>query len=192
MAYFPSIDAVSFEGVGSKNPLAFRYYDAARKLGDRTMAEHLRFAVAYWHSFGGSGADPFGTATLHYGWQRGTSPDDRTKRKLEMAFEFMRKLGVSFYCWHDYDLVEEADNLADSERRLHQAAAFAKTLQADTGIELLWGTANLFSHPRYMNGASTNPDFRVVAHAGAQVKAAIDTTVALGGKNYVFWGGREG
>ena len=192
MAYFPTVDKIAFEGEDSRNPLAFRYYDAERTVGGKTMAEHLRFAVAYWHSFGGSGQDPFGAATIHFPWDEGADAKERARKKLDGAFEFMRKLGAGFYCWHDYDLVEEAPTLAESEARMQDAAAYAKTLQDQTGIELLWGTANCFSHPRYMNGASTNPDFRVVAHAAAQVKVAIDTTVALGGHNYVFWGGREG
>ena len=196
--FFPTIPArVPYEGPDSRNPLAFRYYDAERRVGERTMAEHLRFAVAYWHSFGGSGADPFGAATIRFPWDRGGERDPgdargRARAKLDGAFEFMRKLGVGFYCWHDYDLAEEATTLAESRARLEDAAAYAKTLQAEHDIELLWGTANLFSHPRYMNGAATNPDFRVVAHAAAQVRNAIDATIALGGHNYVFWGGREG
>ena len=189
---FPTVDRVRYEGPTSDNPLAFRYYDPERRVGDRTMAEHLRFAVAYWHSFGNAGSDPFGAPTIAYPWITGANARERARRKLDGAFEFMRKLGVGFYCWHDYDLVEEADRLAESEARLHDAAAYAKTLQAEHGVELLWGTANLFSHPRYMNGAATNPDFAVVAHAAAQVKVAIDATIALGGHNYVFWGGREG
>ena len=189
---FPKVSAIQFEGRETDNPLAFRYYDAGRIVGDRTMAEHLRFAVAYWHSFTGNGADPFGAPTIHFPWIKGADAKERARRKLDGAFEFMQKLGVNFYCWHDYDLVEEADTLAESESRMQDAAAYAKTLQTQTGIELLWGTANCFSHPRYMNGASTNPDFRVVAHVAAQIKTAIDTTIALGGHNYVFWGGREG
>ncbi len=190
--YFPTVNQIPFEGPESDNPLAFRYYEAARTVGDRTMAEHLRFAVAYWHSFGNAGADPFGAATFSYAWDEGADAKTRARKKLDAAFEFIGKLGANFYCWHDYDLVEEADTLAESESRLRDAAAYAKTLQAEHDVELLWGTANLFSHPRYMNGAATNPDFRVLAHAAAQVKMAIDATVELGGHNYVFWGGREG
>ena len=191
-AAFPNVDKIQFAGRDSDNPLAFRYYDAEQVVGDRTMAQHLRFAVAYWHSFTHNGADPFGAPTIHFPWIRGGDAKTRARRKLDGAFEFMTKLGVNFYCWHDYDLVEEAETLAESAARLEDATAYAKTLQQETGIELLWGTANLFSHPRYMNGAATNPDFRVVAHAAAQVKAAIDATLELGGHNYVFWGGREG
>ncbi len=189
---FPGVGKILFEGLSSDNPLAFRYYDAERVIGDKTMAEHLRFAVAYWHSFTGNGADPFGAPTIHFPWIKGDSAEERARRKLDGAFEFMTKLGTRYYCWHDYDLVEEAPTLSQSESRLRDAAAYAKTLQAETGIELLWGTANCFSNPRYMNGAATNPDFKVVATAAAQIKAAIDTTIALGGHNYVFWGGREG
>ena len=191
-AYFPTVGKIAYEGPDSTNPLAFRYYDAEREIGGKTMAEHLRFAVAYWHSFGAIGADPFGGPTVGWPWQRGGDAKDRARRKLDGAFEFISKLGARFYCWHDYDLVEEAPTLAESADRMADAAAYAKTLQAEHGVELLWGTANCFSHPRYMNGAATNPDFRVVAHAAAQVRTALDTTVELGGHNYVFWGGREG
>ena len=189
---FADVPRIAFEGRESDNPLAFRYYDAERLVAGKTMAEHLRFAVAYWHSFGGDGADPFGAPTISRPWITGPTAEERARRKLDGAFEFMSKLGVGFYCWHDYDLVEEAPTLAGSEARLRDAAAYAKTLQDATGIELLWGTANLFSNPRYMNGAATSPEFAVVATAAAQVKAAIDATIALGGHNYVFWGGREG
>ena len=191
-AYFPTVGQIAYEGPDTDNPLAFRYYDAEREVAGRTMAEHLRFAVAYWHSFGPIGSDPFGPPTVHWPWERGGDAKERARRKLDGAFEFISKLGAKFYCWHDYDLVEEAPTLAESADRMADAAAYAKTLQAEHGVELLWGTANCFSHPRYMNGAATNPDFRVVAHAAAQIKTAIDTTVELGGHNYVFWGGREG
>lgn len=189
---FPGVGQIKFEGRTSDNPLAFRYYDPQREVGGKTMAEHLRFAVAYWHSFTGDGADPFGAPTLHYPWIRGGDARSRARSKLDGAFEFMSKLGVGFYCWHDYDLVEEAPTLAESRARMGDAAMHAKQLQGEHGVELLWGTANCFSNPRYMNGAATNPEFGVVAQAAAQVKTAIDTTIALGGHNYVFWGGREG
>ena len=191
-AYFPTVGKIAYEGPDSTNPLAFRYYDADREVAGRTMAAHLRFAVAYWHSFGPIGSDPFGPPTVHWPWEEGGDAKERARRKLDGAFEFISKLGARFYCWHDYDLVEEAPTLAESAERMADAAAYAKTLQAEHGVELLWGTANCFSNPRYMNGAATNPDFRVVAHAAAQIKTAIDTTVELGGHNYVFWGGREG
>ncbi|PKV10530.1 xylose isomerase, partial [Xanthomonas prunicola] len=160
--------------------------------GDKTMAEHLRFAVAYWHSFCGNGADPFGPGTRAYPWDVGNSALARAEAKSDAAFEFFTKLGVPYYCFHDIDLSPDADDIGEYESNLTHMVGIAKQRQADTGIKLLWGTANLFSHPRYMNGASTNPDFNVVARAAVQVKAAIDATVELGGENYVFWGGREG
>ncbi|MCC8585898.1 xylose isomerase, partial [Xanthomonas euvesicatoria pv. euvesicatoria] len=174
------------------NPLAFKVYDANKTIGDKTMAEHLRFAVAYWHSFCGNGADPFGPGTRAYPWDAGTTALNRAEAKADAAFEFFTKLGVPYYCFHDIDLAPDADDIGEYEKNLKHMVGIAKQRQADTGIKLLWGTANLFSHPRYMNGASTNPDFNVVARAAVQVKAAIDATVELGGENYVFWGGREG
>ncbi|KHS33338.1 xylose isomerase [Xanthomonas phaseoli pv. phaseoli] len=183
---------IGFEGRDSDNPLAFKVYDANKKIGDKTMAEHLRFAVAYWHSFCGNGADPFGPGTRAYPWDVGTTALNRAEAKADAAFEFFTKLGVPYYCFHDIDLAPDADDIGEYEKNLKHMVGIAKQRQADTGIKLLWGTANLFSHPRYMNGASTNPDFNVVARAAVQVKAAIDATVELGGENYVFWGGREG
>ncbi|OCG93824.1 xylose isomerase, partial [Xanthomonas euvesicatoria] len=150
------------------------------------------FAVAYWHSFCGNGADPFGPGTRAYPWDAGTTALNRAEAKADAAFEFFTKLGVPYYCFHDIDLAPDADDIGEYEKNLKHMVGIAKQRQADTGIKLLWGTANLFSHPRYMNGASTNPDFNVVARAAVQVKAAIDATVELGGENYVFWGGREG
>ncbi|WP_372363996.1 xylose isomerase [Xanthomonas sp. NCPPB 3583] len=190
--YFPGIGKIGFEGRDSDNPLAFKVYDANKTIGDKTMAEHLRFAVAYWHSFCGNGADPFGPGTRAYPWDAGTTALNRAEAKADAAFEFFTKLGVPYYCFHDIDLAPDADDIGEYERNLKHMVGIAKQRQADTGIKLLWGTANLFSHARYMNGASTNPDFNVVARAAVQVKAAIDATVELGGKNYVFWGGREG
>ncbi len=190
--YFPEISAIPYEGKSSRNPLAFKYYDAGKKVRGKTLAEHLRFAVAYWHSFCNTGADPFGAPTKSFPWLAAANPLQRALDKLDAAFEFMTKLGISRYCFHDYDLVEEAPTLTESEQRLQTLVAAAKERQQDTGVQVLWGTANLFSHPRYMNGAATNPDVRVVAHAAAQVKHAIDATIALGGSGYVFWGGREG
>ncbi|MCL1531393.1 xylose isomerase [Xanthomonas nasturtii] len=190
--YFPGIGKIGFEGRDSDNPLAFKVYDANKKIGDKTMAEHLRFAVAYWHSFCGNGADPFGPGTRAHPWDIGNSALDRAEAKADAAFEFFTKLGVPYYCFHDIDLSPDADDIGEYERNLTHMVGIAKQRQADTGVKLLWGTANLFSHPRYMNGASTNPDFNVVARAAVQVKAAIDATVELGGENYVFWGGREG
>ncbi|OAX88173.1 xylose isomerase [Xanthomonas nasturtii] len=190
--YFPGIGKIGFEGRDSDNPLAFKVYDANKQIGDKTMAEHLRFAVAYWHSFCGNGADPFGPGTRAYPWDIGNSALDRAEAKADAAFEFFTKLGVPYYCFHDIDLSPDADDIGEYESNLKHMVGIAKQRQADTGVKLLWGTANLFSHPRYMNGASTNPDFNVVARAAVQVKAAIDATVELGGENYVFWGGREG
>jgi xylose isomerase len=190
--FFKSIPQIKFEGNDSRNPLAFKYYDAKRKVGNKTMAEHLRFAVAYWHTFCGNGGDPFGAPTKEFPWLTAKDPVQRGYDKMDAAFEFMQKLGISFYCFHDYDLVEEAPTLKESEARLTKLVSYARQKQKDTGIKLLWGTANLFSNPRYMNGAATNPDFNVVCHAGFQVQNAIDATITLGGSNYVFWGGREG
>ncbi|PMR86247.1 xylose isomerase [Xanthomonas arboricola] len=190
--YFPGIGKIGFEGRDSDNPLAFKVYDANKQVGDKTMAEHLRFAVAYWHSFCGNGADPFGPGTRAYPWDIGNTALNRAEAKADAAFEFFTKLGVPYYCFHDVDLAPDADDIGEYQSNLTHMVGIAKQRQADTGIKLLWGTANLFSHPRYMNGASTNPDFNVVARAAVQVKAAIDATVELGGENYVFWGGREG
>jgi xylose isomerase len=190
--YFPGIAAIPFEGPGSDNPLAFKAYEADRVVGDRTMREHLRFSVAYWHTFCADGGDPFGPGTREYPWKARGGPLDRAEDKLDAAFEFFTKLGVPYYCFHDRDIAPEGATVAESEKYLQHIVERAKQRQQKTGVKLLWGTANVFSHPRYMNGASTNPAFDVVAHAGAQVKAALDATVALGGENYVFWGGREG
>ncbi|MEB2025853.1 xylose isomerase [Xanthomonas campestris pv. campestris] len=190
--YFPGIGKIGFEGRDSDNPLAFKVYDANKQVAGKTMAEHLRFAVAYWHSFCGNGADPFGPGTRAYPWDVGNTALARAEAKSDAAFEFFTKLGVPYYCFHDIDLAPDADDIGEYENNLKHMVGIAKQRQADTGVKLLWGTANLFSHPRYMNGASTNPDFNVVARAAVQVKAAIDTTVELGGENYVFWGGREG
>ena len=156
------------------------------------MKEHLRFAIAYWHTFCGSGADPFGAGTMPLPWMKASNPMQAAKDKLDAAFEFVGKLGVPFYCFHDRDIAPEGNSVAESEKNLQEIVALAKQKQAASGIKLLWGTANMFSHPRYMNGASTNPDFQVLTHAAAQVKAALEATVELGGENYVFWGGREG
>lgn len=190
--YFPGIGSIPFEGLGSDNPLAFKVYDAGKKLGGKTMAEHLRFAVCYWHSFCGNGADPFGPGSRNYPWDAPGKPLERTEAKADAAFEFFTKLGVPYYCFHDIDLSPDAEDIGEYEANLKHMVAQAKRRQHASGMKLLWGTANLFSHPRYMNGASTNPDFNVVARAGVQVKAAIEATVELGGENYVFWGGREG
>ncbi len=190
--YFPGIGSIPFEGPESDNPLAFKAYDAGRKVGGKTMQEHLRFSVCYWHTFCADGGDPFGPGTRAYPWKERGAPLEVAEDKLDAAFEFFTKLGVPYYCFHDRDISPEGASVAESEELLQHMVDLAGQRQAATGVKLLWGTANVFSHPRYMNGASTNPDFKVVAHAGAQVKAALDATVELGGENYVFWGGREG
>lgn len=190
--YFKGIGQVKYEGRESDNPLAFRYYDASRKVGKKTMEEHFRFAIAYWHTFCGTGGDPFGPGTKNFPWAASADAVQRGMDKMDAAFEFITKIGAPFYCFHDYDLVDEAPTLKESESRLQKMVEYAKKKQKASGVRLLWGTANLFSHPRYMNGAATNPDFEVVCYAGAQVKNALDATIALGGANYVFWGGREG
>jgi len=190
--FFPQIGKINFEGKESKNTLAFRFYDENQLIGEKTMKEHLRFALAYWHSFCGKGDDPFGSGTKNYPWNEKSDPLDRAKDKMDAAFEFMTKIGISYYCFHDFDLIDEANTMLESEKRLSVMVDYAKEKQQASGIKPLFGTANLFSHPRYMNGAATNPDFHVVAWAGSQLKNAIDVTITLGGENYVFWGGREG
>ena len=190
--FFKGVGTIKFEGKESDNPLAFKYYDAKRKIGKKTMEEYFRFAVAYWHTFCGNGGDPFGAPTKNFPWLTATDADQRAKDKMDAAFEFITKLGVPFYCFHDFDLVEEGGTLKESEERLQRIVTYAKQKQKQSGVKLLWGTANLFSNPRYMNGAATNPDFNVVCYAAAQVKNALDATIELGGSNYVFWGGREG
>ena len=190
--YFPGIAAIRYEGPESDNPLSFKTYDPERVVAGKTMEAHLRFAVCFWHTFHGNGADPFGPGTRFYPWAEQRDPMSQAIDRLDAAFEFFSKLGVPFYCFHDRDLAPEGAGIAASEANLEAMVSRAEERQEASGVRLLWGTANLFSHPRYMNGAATNPDFAVLAHAGAQVKAALDATVALGGANYVFWGGREG
>ena len=190
--FFKGIEKIKYEGTSSHNPLAFRWYNENQVVAGKTMKEHFRFACAYWHSFCGSGADPFGEPTHLFEWDTKSDPIERAKDKADAAFEFMTKLGVPYYCFHDVDAVEYTNDVHENERRLQAITAYLKEKQAASGIKLLWGTANLFSSRKYMNGAATNPDFTVLAHAGAQVKAALDATIALGGENYVFWGGREG
>lgn len=190
--YFPGIARIQYEGPESDNPLAFKTYDPSRVVGGKTMEEHLRFAVCYWHTFCATGGDPFGPGTQIHPWAEKGDPMDRSRERVDAAFEFFTKLNVPFWCFHDFDLASEGAGVADSEKNLEQIVGLARERQDATGMKLLWGTANVFSHPRYMNGASTNPDFAVVAYAASQVKAAIDATVELGGENYVFWGGREG
>ncbi|MDP2237765.1 MAG: xylose isomerase [Bacteroidales bacterium] len=190
--YFSGIKKIAFEGTDSRNPLAFRYYQPDRIVGGKPMKDHLKFAMAWWHSLCANGGDPFGHATISRPWDNISDPIAKGKARMDAGFEFLEKTGIDYYCFHDFDLVEEGKTPAESEKRIQQMVEYAKLKQAETGKQLLWGTANLFSHPRYMNGAATNPDFNVVAYAATQVKNAIDATVALGGQNYVFWGGREG
>jgi xylose isomerase len=188
---YPGIGKIKYEGKDSKNPLAFRWYDPEKVVSGKTLKEHLRFSVAYWHTFCGDGSDPFGDETRIFPWSGITNTEDRSLEKLEAAFEFMTKLGTPYYCFHDTDIVG-GGTVLEIEKRLGKFIPVIKKMQEQTGVKLLWGTANLFSNPRYMNGAATNPDFTVVANAGAQIKNAIDATIALGGENYLFWGGREG
>jgi xylose isomerase len=190
--YFKGISQIKFEGKESDNPFAFKFYDPKQKVGKKTMEEHFRFAIAYWHTFCGTGGDPFGPGTKNFPWMQSADAVQCGYDKMDAAFEFITKIGAPFYCFHDFDLVAEGNTLKESETRLQKMVEYAKKKQKESGVKLLWGTANLFSHPRYMNGAATNPDFNVVAYAGNQVKNALDATIALGGANYVFWGGREG
>jgi len=170
--YFKGIGKIAYEG--------------------KTMKEHFKFAIAYWHTMCGTGGDPFGAGTKAFPWLQSSNPYQSAKDKMDAAFEFITKIGAPYYCFHDVDLIDEGESLAESGKRLDFITDYAKEKQAASGVKLLWGTANLFSNPRYMNGAATNPDFDVVAYAGATVKNALDATIKLGGENYVFWGGREG
>ncbi len=190
--FFKGIGPIRFEGTATDNPMAFRWYDEDRIVAGKTLKEWLRFACAYWHSFNGSGADPFGEPTHIFPWDKKADALERAKDKADAAFEFITKLGLPYYCFHDVDAIDYTNNVADNEKRLQGISQYLKEKQDASGVKLLWGTANLFSNRRYMNGASTNPDFHVLAHGGAQVKAALDATIYLGGENYVFWGGREG
>ncbi len=190
--FFKGIGKIKYEGPQSDNPLAYRWYDENKVVAGKTLKDHLRLACAYWHSFVGSGADPFGEATHIFPWNEKSDAIERAKDKADAAFEFITKMGMPYYCFHDVDVVDYTNDVKDNDKRLQTLTAYLGEKQKASGVKLLWGTANLFSHRRYMNGASTNPDFHVLAHAGAQVKAALDATIALGGENYVFWGGREG
>ncbi|HEX2970872.1 MAG TPA: xylose isomerase, partial [Tepidisphaeraceae bacterium] len=191
--FFPEIPArIPFEGNKSKNPLAFHYYDAKRVIGGKTMEQHLRFAVAFWHTFKGAGSDMFGWGTYNRPWNQGSSPMEIAEKTLRASFEFVSKLGTPYYCFHDRDIAPEGKDFGESCKNLQKIVGLAKKLQKDTGIKLLWGTANLFSNPRFAHGAGTNPDAHVFAYAAAQIKNALDATKELGGENYVFWGGREG
>ena len=190
--FFPGIEKIQFEGKESKNPMAFRYYDAKKVVLGKTMAEWLKFSMAWWHTLCAEGADQFGGGTKTFPWNGAACPIQAAKDKVDAGFEFMQKIGIEYYCFHDVDLVDEGANVEEYEANLKQIVAYLKEKQAETGIKLLWGTANVFGHKRYMNGAATNPDFDVVARAAVQIKNAIDATIELGGTNYVFWGGREG
>ncbi len=189
--YFPGIDQIKYEGADSKNPLAFKWYDANKVVAGKTMKDHLRFAVAYWHTLCGTGGDPFGPGTKNFPWDGAKDIMDANKARMDAAFEFISKIGAPFYCFHDTDVAGDG-SVFEIESRLAKMVEYAKEQQAASGAKLLWGTANVFSNPRYMNGASTNPDFNVITNAAVQVKNAIDATIALGGTGYVFWGGREG
>ena len=190
--YFKGINAISYEGRDSDNPLAFKYYDPKKVVAGKTMEDHFKFAIAYWHTFCGQGSDPFGPGTQSFPWDQSKDPLQAAKDKADAAFEFITKMGFNYFCFHDYDLIAEAPTLIESEKRLSNIVDYIKQKQQESGVKLLWGTSNCFSNPRFMNGASTNPNFDVVARAGAQVKLALDATINLNGENYVFWGGREG
>ena len=190
--HFSRINAIAYEGTGSTNPLAFRHYNPDEIVDGQTMSAHMRFSIAYWHAFRGVGSDPFGPGTIQRPWEKGTDPVSIAKVRMDAAFEFFQKIRAPFWCFHDRDIAPEGRTLAESHRNLDKIVTHAKGLQKTTGVKLLWGTANLFSNPRYMCGASTNPDAHVFAYAAAQVKKALDVTQLLGGENYVFWGGREG
>lgn len=190
--FFKGIGQVKYEGPESDNPLAFRWYDENKVVAGKTLKDHFKFSCAYWHSFVNDGSDPFGGPTHVFEWNQKQDALERAKDKMDAAFEFITKMNLPYYCFHDADVVEYTDNIAENDKRLQTMVDYAKQKQQQSGVKLLWGTANLFSHKRYMNGASTNPDFHVLTHAAAQVKAALDATIALDGENYVFWGGREG
>ena len=190
--FFKGIGEIKYEGLQSDNPLSYRWYDANKVIAGKPMKDWLRFAVAYWHSFVGNGADPFGEPTQLYPWNENQDAVARAKDKADAAFEFITKLGLPYYCFHDVDVVDYTNDVSENDKRLQALTAYLKEKQNVSGVKLLWGTANVFSNKRYMNGASTNPDFHVLSHAAAQVKGALDATIALGGENYVFWGGREG
>jgi len=190
--YFKGIKNIIFEGKDSDNPLSFKYYNPEQVIAGKTMREHFKFAIAYWHTFCGQGSDPFGPGTQNFPWDQASDPSQAAKDKADAAFEFISKMGFDYFCFHDFDLIQEASTFVESEKRLATIVDYIKEKKKTTGIKLLWGTANCFSNPRYMNGAATNPDFNVVARAGAQIKLALDATIALNGENYVFWGGREG
>ena len=190
--FFPNLGRIPFEGTSSKNPLAFHYYEPERMVHGKKMKDWLRFSMAWWHTLGADGSDQFGSGTKKFPWNEGATALERAKAKMDAGFEIMQKIGFEYYCFHDVDLIEEGKTPQEYEQNMKEIVAYAKQKQAETGIKLLWGTANVFGHPRYMNGAATNPDFATAARAMLQIKNAIDATIELGGENYVFWGGREG
>jgi len=190
--YYKGIGDIKYEGKDSINPLSFKYYDPNKIVAGKTLKEHFRFAIAYWHTFCGQGNDPFGTGTQNFLWDKSQDPYQAAKDKADAAFEFITKMGFDYFCFHDFDLIQEGVSFKESEKRLMYITDYLKLKQKESGVKVLWGTANCFSNPHYMNGAATNPDFDVLARAGGQVKLALDTTIALNGENYVFWGGREG
>ena len=190
--YFPGIGKIKLEGKESRNQLYFRYYDPEKVIMGKKMKDWLRFSMAWWHTLCAEGSDQFGGGTKTFPWNEASDPLEAAKAKMDAGFEIMQKLGIEYYCFHDVDLISEGRNVEEYEANLKAIVEYAKQKQAETGIKLLWGTANVFGNKRYMNGASTNPDFDVVARAIVQIKNAIDATIALGGENYVFWGGREG
>tara|TARA_B100000287_G_scaffold50683_1_gene44907 strand:- start:2850 stop:4181 length:1332 start_codon:yes stop_codon:yes gene_type:complete len=190
--YFKNLNEIKYEGKDSDNPLAYRYYDKDKIVLGKKMKDHFKFAIAYWHSFVNTGNDPFGPGTKIYPWDKSSDVYERAYNKMDAAFEFISKLGLEYFCFHDFDLIDEGSSLKESEERLNKISDYAQEKKNSNNIKVLWGTANLFSNPRYMNGAATNPNFDVVSYAGAQVKNALDITQKLGGENYVFWGGREG
>ncbi len=190
--YFPNISKIRFEGTDSYNPLAYRYYDAERVVLGKPMKEWLKFAMAWWHTLCAEGGDQFGGGTKKFPWNEGPDAMTVAKQKADAGFEIMQKLGIEYFCFHDTDLIGDLTDIDSYESRMKEITAYLKEKMAETGIKNLWGTANVFGNARYMNGAATNPDFDVVARAAVQIKNAIDATIALGGQNYVFWGGREG
>ena len=190
--FFKRINEIKFEGKDSKNPLSFKYYNPEQIVAGKSMKDHFKFAVAYWHSFCGQGADPIGAGTQNFPWDESNDPFQAAKDKADAAFEFISKMGFEYFCFHDFDLIQESTDFSESEDRLNFITDYIKDKKKNSDIKLLWGTANCFSNPQYMNGAATNPDFDVVSRAGGQIKLALDATIKLGGENYVFWGGREG
>src|SRR6478752_2305037 len=190
--FFKGIGEIKFEGAKSDNPLAFKYYNPDQVVAGKTMRDHFKFAIAYWHTFCGQGSDPFGPGTQNFAWDKSSDALQAAKDKADAAFEFITKMGFDYYCFHDFDLIQEGPTFAESEKRVLTITDYLKEKMEASKVKLLWGTSNCFSNPRYMNGAATNPEFNVLARAGGQVKIALDATIALGGENYVFWGGREG